>query len=163
MYGSSYSAYKPTGTIPKKASGIPRSLANSRETSPTRGAVVKRNLYTTTNTSRRPERPPLNAGRPVLAAKILQQSREAENALAGALSPSDDADLSSDYARLALGRKISRDESDESEASSVCSDRSFDSFRRGNDVGSLRFSSHEIISNQIIIFFPTELRLERVP
>lgn len=134
MYGSSYSAYKPTGTIPKKASGIPRSLANSRETSPTRGAVVKRNLYPT-NTPRRTERPPLNAGRPVLAAKILQQSREAETALAGALSPSDDADLSSDYSRLALGRKISRDESDESEASSVCSDRSFDSLRRGNDVG----------------------------
>ncbi|KAL5286274.1 CLASP1 family protein [Megaselia abdita] len=132
MYGSSYSAYKPTGTIPKKASGIPRSLANSRETSPTRGAVVKRNIYTT-NASRRPERPPLNAGRQVLAQKILQQSREAETALAGALSPSDDADLSSDYSRLALGRKISRDESDESEASSVCSDRSFDSFRRGND------------------------------
>lgn len=131
MYGS-YSAYKPTGTIPKKASGIPRSLANSRETSPTKGAVVKRNIYST-NTSRRPDRPPLHTGRPVLAQKILQQSREAETALAGALSP-DDADLSSDYSRLGLGRKISRDESDESEASSVCSDRSFDSFRRGSDV-----------------------------
>lgn len=131
MYGS-YSAYKPTGTIPKKASGIPRSLANSRETSPTRGAVVKRNIYTA-STPRRPDRPPLNTARPVLAAKILQQSREAETALAGVLSP-DDADLSSDYSKLSLGRKISRDESDESEASSVCSDRSFDSFRRGNDV-----------------------------
>lgn len=35
--------------------------------------------------------------------------------------------------RLNLNRKISRDESDESEASSVCSERSFDSYRR-NDV-----------------------------
>lgn len=38
-YGT-YSAYRQTGTIPKKKSGIPRSLANSRETSPTRSVFL---------------------------------------------------------------------------------------------------------------------------
>lgn len=37
------------------------------------------------NSQRRPERPPLNPGRLVMAQKILQQSRDAENALADAL------------------------------------------------------------------------------
>lgn len=126
-----YSPYRNTGTVPKKASGIPRSLANSRETSPTRSniATYKRNLYTT-GSPRRPDRPPINPARPILAQKILQQSREAESALADALSP-DDHDFTADF-RL-LNRKISKDESDESEASSVCSERSFDSFRRGAD------------------------------
>ncbi|XP_037906162.1 CLIP-associating protein isoform X11 [Hermetia illucens] len=128
MYGS-YTSYRQTGTVPKKTSGIPRSLANSRETSPTRGGL-KRGMYA--NSPRRPDRPPINPARPVLAQKILQQSREAESALADALSP-DDGDISSDYSRLSLNRRISRDESDESEASSVCSERSFDSYRRGND------------------------------
>ena len=81
----------------------------------------------------------MNPGRPVLAQKILQQSREAENALADALSP-DEHDLSADFSRIHLHRKMSRDESDEgSEASSVCSERSFDSFRRGNDVSFFYF------------------------
>lgn len=128
------SIYKQTGTVPKKSSGIPRSLANSRETSPTRNTQfgsLRRNVYGT-NSPRRLDRPPVNPARPVLAQKILQQSREAENALADALSP-DDHDISADFGRLGLHRKISRDESDESEASSVCSERSFDSYRRGND------------------------------
>lgn len=52
------------------------------------------------------------------------------------LQSPDDGDFSNDIARLHLGRsKSARDESDESEASSVCSERSFDSFRR-NDVSS---------------------------
>lgn len=51
-------------------------------------------------------------------------------ALADALSP-DDIDYSPDY-RL-TNRKISKEESDESEASSVCSERSMDSLRRGTD------------------------------
>ncbi|XP_055708280.1 CLIP-associating protein isoform X2 [Phlebotomus papatasi] len=121
-----YATYRQTGTVPKKASGIPRSLANSRETSPTRtqSSAMKRNVY-----GSNPRRPPINPGRPLMAQKILQQSREQENALADALSPEDD--LSADFSRL--NRKTSRDESDESEASSVCSDRSFDTFRRGGD------------------------------
>lgn len=75
----------------------------------------------------------MNPARPVLAQKILQQSREAENALADALSP-EDHEMSAEFGRLGIHRKVSRDESDESEASSVCSERSFDSYRRGNDV-----------------------------
>lgn len=108
QYGQQYtSAYRQTGTIPKKKSGIPRSLANSRETSPTRYiykmahleapplisisnrsaiGTLKRNVYPTTGSPRRTDRPPLNpTARPVLAQKILQDSREAENALADAL------------------------------------------------------------------------------
>jgi hypothetical protein len=74
--------------VPKKTSGIPRSLANSRETSPSRGATthfgtLRRNIYS--SSPKRPERPPINPGRPVMAQKILQQSREAEYALADAL------------------------------------------------------------------------------
>lgn len=124
--------------MPKKSTGIPRSLANSRETSPSRsggdkfGSLNRRQIYSNnTGSPRRSERPPLNPGRtPYSAQKILQQSREAESALADALSPDDP-----DIARLTLGvRKISREESDDgSEASSQCSDRSFDSYRRGND------------------------------
>ncbi|XP_059614672.1 CLIP-associating protein isoform X2 [Phlebotomus argentipes] len=123
---ATYATYRQTGTVPKKASGIPRSLANSRETSPTRtqSSAVKRNVY-----GSNPRRPPINPGRPLMAQKILQQSREQENALADALSPEDD--LSADFSRLKM--KSSRDESDESEASSVCSDRSFGNFRRGGD------------------------------
>lgn len=41
--------------------------------------------------------------------------------------------------RLHLNRKASRDESDESEASSICSERSFDSFRR-NEVSATPFT-----------------------
>lgn len=94
----------------------------------------RRNVYSNnTSSPRRAERPPLNPGRPVLAQKMLQQSREAESALADALSP-DEQDFQADLARMTLNRKISREESDDgSEASSVCSERSFDSYRRGND------------------------------
>lgn len=84
VYGANYqSAYRQTGTIPKKP-GIPRSLANSRETSPTRNQTVRRLGYMP-STIRRPDRPPINPTRPVLAQKMLQASREAENALADAL------------------------------------------------------------------------------
>ncbi|XP_055538190.1 CLIP-associating protein isoform X3 [Wyeomyia smithii] len=146
------SLYRQTGTVPKKVSGIPRSLANSRETSPTRGTQfgsLRRAVYST-NSPRRLDRPPVNPGRPVLAQKILQQSREAENALADALSP-DDHDMSAEFNRLGLHRKISRDESDESEASSVCSERSFDSYRRGNDSYSWNGSRTRLDSSRPVI------------
>ncbi|XP_055592278.1 CLIP-associating protein isoform X2 [Uranotaenia lowii] len=143
------SIYKQTGTVPKKATGIPRSLASSRETSPTRTSQfgsLRRNVYGTNS----PRRPPVNPGRPILAQKILQQSREAENALADALSP-DEQDISADFGRLGIHRKISRDESDDSEASSVCSERSFDSFRRGNDSYSWNGSRNRLDSSRAII------------
>lgn len=67
----------------KLSSGIPRSTAGSRdtsrETSPTRGSSLSR--FRRSN-----DRPPLSpASRPVMAQKMLQQSREAECALADAL------------------------------------------------------------------------------
>ncbi|CRL07696.1 CLUMA_CG020652, isoform B [Clunio marinus] len=133
-YTPGYSGYRQTGTVPKKATtGIPRSLVNSRETSPSRGqsqfgSLNRRQLHSTSS-PRRAERPPLNPGRQSSAQKMLQQSREAESTL----SP-DEQDFQNDLARLTLTRKISREESDDgSEASSVCSERSFDSYRRGND------------------------------
>ncbi|XP_030371941.1 CLIP-associating protein [Scaptodrosophila lebanonensis] len=144
-----------TGAIPKKASGIPRSTASSRETSPTRlgagsaSGLMKRSLYGTTTgsgtgTRRTPERN--NLVRPSAAARMLAQSREAEHTLAGGgdLNASLDGQqpdyVSGDYMRtggLRIGRKLlGRDESDDidSEASSVCSERSFDSsYTRGNN------------------------------
>lgn len=64
-------------------------MANSRETSPTRNNVhqtVRRLGYLSSQSPRnRQERPPIIPSRPVLAQKILQASREAENALADAL------------------------------------------------------------------------------
>lgn len=80
--------YRQTGTIPKKTPIIPRSLANSRETSPTRNGVhqtVRRLGYLPCSSPRRPERPPIVPTKPISAQKILQASREAENALADAL------------------------------------------------------------------------------
>ncbi|XP_054732110.1 CLIP-associating protein-like [Anastrepha obliqua] len=134
--------YRPiTGTIPKKASGIPRSLTSSRETSPTRVAM-KRSIYSTNSSMGSARRTPERSNsRPLTATRILQQSREAENALADALSPEGERTIDyGEYSRgytagLRMGRKLlSRDESDDSEASSVCSERSFDSsMTRGNN------------------------------
>ncbi|KAL3286277.1 hypothetical protein HHI36_000786 [Cryptolaemus montrouzieri] len=109
------------------SSGIPRSTTGSRdtsrETSPNRGSLSRfRN---------RSERPPLSpASRPVLAQKMLQQSREVENALADAFNDSTDSYRSP---RKFSGRSIDGMHSDESETSSVCSERSFDSLKRPCD------------------------------
>nr|XP_023016802.1 CLIP-associating protein 1 [Leptinotarsa decemlineata] len=113
------------------SSGIPRSTQGSRdtsrETSPNRGASLSR--YRRSN-----ERPPMSpASRPVLAQKILQQSREAENALADVLNSS-----APDHFRSSPRRNMRSidNQSDESETSSVCSERSersFDSFKRPCD------------------------------
>lgn len=73
------------------SSGIPRSTQGSRdtsrETSPSRGSSLGR-------FRRSSDRPPLSpASRPVLAQKILQQSREAENALADVFVSDTDVSL----------------------------------------------------------------------
>lgn len=65
--------------------------------------------------------------RPVMAQKMLQQSREAESALADALT----FENIDNYTRTPRGKG---DHSDDSETSSICSERSMDSFRRPNDV-----------------------------
>ena len=70
------------------------------------------------------DRPP---SRPIMAQKMLQQSREAETALADALT----FDSMDSYSRMP---KSKGDHSDESETSSICSERSHDSFRRPSDV-----------------------------
>ncbi|XP_034103036.1 CLIP-associating protein [Drosophila albomicans] len=133
-----------TGAIPKKASGIPRSTASSRETSPNRsgagGGLMKRSMYSTGSGARRtPERN--NPLRPTAAARLLAQSREAELTLGNNIETPDY--VSGDFLRtggMRIGRKLlGRDESDDidSEASSVCSERSFDSsYTRGNNSNS---------------------------
>ncbi|KAJ2939326.1 hypothetical protein O0L34_g13423 [Tuta absoluta] len=102
----------------RRPSGIPRSLANSRETSPTRtgrsssvigSAVRRRESVERTAPSRTP----------AATLRLLQQSRDAEGSLR---SPEDSS---------ACDRNI-RD--DDSEASSVCSERSLESYRRHDSV-----------------------------
>ncbi|VEN50087.1 unnamed protein product, partial [Callosobruchus maculatus] len=113
-------------------SGIPRSAAGSRdgsrETSPTRGSISRFRKASGSGC----ERPPLNpTSRPVLAQKILQQSREAENALADVLNSSEQ------FRTPRRSTRSMENHSDESETSSVCSerssDRSFDNFKRPCD------------------------------
>ncbi|PSN38728.1 hypothetical protein C0J52_15356 [Blattella germanica] len=125
------------------SSGIPRSTGTSREasreTSPNRfgmtgihdrsfGSKLRGRPVHSMSTERPPQRP-------VMAQKILQQSREAESALADALNF--DTMDSGDFGRgMANSRKSYRpfdDHSDDSETSSVCSERSFDSYRRPSD------------------------------
>ncbi|XP_058794035.1 CLIP-associating protein 2 isoform X8 [Phymastichus coffea] len=103
-----------------------RSTGNSREPSPQRfgfdrssfGKIRNRNLHMSPT-----DRPP---SRPVMAQKMLQQSREAESALADALT----FDSMDSYTRTPKGKG---DHSDDSETSSICSERSHDSFRRPSD------------------------------
>ncbi|XP_063908195.1 CLIP-associating protein isoform X7 [Zophobas morio] len=124
------------------SSGIPRSTTGSRdtsrETSPNRSTLGRfRN--------RGSERPPLSpASRPVLAQKILQQSREAENALADAFNDSADH-----YRSPRKTMRSLENHSDESETSSVCSERSFDSFRRPSDSYSWSGSQQRLSSREL--------------
>lgn len=62
--------------------------------------------------------------------------------------------------RLNLNRKLTRDESDESEASSVCSERSFDSYRR-NDVSFIIEHPLELHLIRGFFFFFCKLSLDR--
>ncbi|XP_065166997.1 CLIP-associating protein isoform X3 [Atheta coriaria] len=126
------------------SSGIPRSITGSRdtsrETSPTRGGSLSR-------FRRNSDRPPMSpASRPpVMAQKILQQSREAETALADALNYDP---IETDSHRLNSPRRMRSIEnhSDDSETSSVCSERSFDSYRRPSDSYSWSGSQNRLSS-----------------
>lgn len=84
-----------------------------------------------------------------MAQKMLQQSLEAEHEIANKLSPGEH-DISSDFSRLGIHRKVSRDESDDSEASSVCSERSFDSYRRQESF-SWNGSRNRLDSSRVLI------------
>merc|ERR1719270_2920025 len=95
----------------RKRSGIPRSTGTSREPSPSRyGTPSSRGVAT-----RGPGRPHV---RPTMTEQILRQSREAESALADALK--------SPRKRSTGGAFDGFDNSDESETSSLCSEKSFD-------------------------------------
>ncbi|KAK9504374.1 hypothetical protein O3M35_010721 [Rhynocoris fuscipes] len=107
-----------------------RSGATSRETSPGRsGHHHLPPLASSTSKLRALARPPTTRP-PTIAQKILQQSLEAESALADALSyePRDVSLLTSPRRIRGLD-----DHSDDSETSSVCSERSFESHRRTSD------------------------------
>ncbi|CAB3237351.1 unnamed protein product [Arctia plantaginis] len=102
----------------RRPSGIPRSLAGSRETSPTRtgrsssvvgSAVRRRESIERTAPSRTPS----------ATLRLLQQTRDAE----GVLRSPEDSSTCDDRRR-----------DDDSEASSVCSERSLDSYRRHDSV-----------------------------
>ncbi|KAF5301656.1 hypothetical protein FQA39_LY10703 [Lamprigera yunnana] len=129
------------------SSGIPRSTTGSRdtsrETSPIRGSSLSRLRGIN-------DRPPLSpASRPVMAQQILQQSREAENALADAFFTQSD---SGDYHRLQSPKKSMRsleNHSDDSETSSLCSEKSFDSYRRPSDSYSWSGSQQRLSSRDI--------------
>lgn len=103
------------------SSGIPRSQDTSREASPNRYSSLGSH-----SSSRRP--PILPTSRPIMAQKILMQSREAESALADALGNT----TGHKSPRKILGRSLD-DHSDESETSSICSELSVDSHRRPSD------------------------------
>ncbi|XKL66008.1 hypothetical protein PGB90_009428 [Kerria lacca] len=132
---SSYSHY-----LGSSGGGISRSRKSSigndtsRETSPNRSFGLKSRLST------QPVR------KPVTTQKILQQSREAETELADALG--NVSDLSSPYLLRPLTRvshnRIFEDHSDESETSSMCSEHSFDSYRRPSDSMSWNGSQHRL-------------------
>jgi len=132
-----------SGTSARKRSGIPRSTGTSREASPSRYGANR-------GVGVGSRRPPAT---PHLTERILRQSREAESALADALSP-DSPELrypdpiegflsnlelagQSNHLATKSPRKRSTgpfdqgfDNSDESETSSLCSEKSFD-YTRG--------------------------------
>ncbi|XP_015172427.1 PREDICTED: CLIP-associating protein 2 isoform X14 [Polistes dominula] len=128
----SYTTYNREGESliarPRKLSGHGiRSTGNSREPSPQRfgmdrsfGSKMRgRSLHM--SPTDRPQ------SRPVLAQKMLQQSREAESALADAFTFDS---IDSCYNRAT---RVKSEHSDDSETSSICSERSMDSFRRPSD------------------------------
>ncbi|RWS12914.1 CLIP-associating protein 1-like protein [Dinothrombium tinctorium] len=107
----------------RRKSGIP--LSTSRETSPNRLSYVAMERRLSSGSSRVSKmysgtsEKNLASASPFLAERMLQQSREAEAAMADALG----------VETAATRRKYNFDDhSDESETSSVCSDRSFGSF-----------------------------------
>ncbi|XP_054708100.1 CLIP-associating protein 1-like [Uloborus diversus] len=136
----SYATYSSTDGAktgrPRKMSGIP--IATSREASPTRtGYAHERRLSgSRTRLTGAGEKYPVlsSSATPLMGEKVLQQSREAEVAVADAL-------------RAPTRRRYNAfdDQSDESETSSVCSDRSFSSFGRSvDDINEVIHNLHSI-------------------
>uniref|UniRef100_A0A1B6GM36 TOG domain-containing protein n=1 Tax=Cuerna arida TaxID=1464854 RepID=A0A1B6GM36_9HEMI len=116
--------------LPYQSRRTPRSRDASRETSPNR--FVPKSTVASLFAPRR-TRPPIQPSRPVMAQKMLAKSLEAENV---PLSPYE-ADTPDSIGHKVSPRKTSyrsfEDHSDDSDASSLCSERSFDSYRRTSD------------------------------
>ncbi|KAF8778912.1 CLIP-associating protein 1 like protein [Argiope bruennichi] len=117
-------------------SGIP--IATSRDASPTRPSFAheRRLSGSRTRLTGAGEKYPTlsSSAAPLMAERTLQQSREAEVAVADAL-------------RAPTRRRYNAfdDQSDESETSSVCSDRSFSSFGRSvDDINEVIHNLHSI-------------------
>ncbi|XP_046683074.1 CLIP-associating protein 2 isoform X4 [Homalodisca vitripennis] len=117
--------------LPYQSRRTPRSRDASRETSPNR--FVPKSTVASLFAPRR-TRPPIQPSRPVMAQKMLAKSLEAENV---PLTP-----YEADTPDNSIGHKVSprktsyrsfEDHSDDSDASSLCSERSFDSYRRTSD------------------------------
>ncbi|GBP40250.1 CLIP-associating protein [Eumeta japonica] len=105
----------------RRPSGIPRSLTASRETSPTRSGRSNSVTGGTLRARRESGERTAPTRAPQATLRLLQQSRDAEGTLR---SPDDSSMLE--------GGRGGRD--DDSEASSVCSERSYDSYRRHDSV-----------------------------
>ncbi|XP_050734473.1 CLIP-associating protein 2-like isoform X5 [Eriocheir sinensis] len=147
---ATYASPGDSGTMgrSRRRSGIPRSTGTSREPSPSRYSAlsgISPSKSRSRSISGASEMPPQVPGksRQVMAQKILQQSREAESALADALvslppgGVLSTATLQHSTSHRSPNRKMYtkafEDQSDnESETSSVCSERSFDSCRRND-------------------------------
>uniref|UniRef100_A0A8D8ZYB3 CLIP-associating protein 2 n=2 Tax=Cacopsylla melanoneura TaxID=428564 RepID=A0A8D8ZYB3_9HEMI len=145
----SYTSYSPqlTGRT-RRSSGIPRSTDTSRESSPNR-----HRSYRTGSVGPVGGRPPIQPlNRSVMASKILQQSREAESAFAEALD-------SPEMSRNILSKRsfLADAHSDESETSSLCSERSFDSYRRTSDTYSSWNGSQNRIYRDICESTPKDI------
>ncbi|XP_075748296.1 CLIP-associating protein 1-B isoform X5 [Rhipicephalus microplus] len=136
---ATYSHTDGTGRVRRK-SGIPTPVGTSREASPTRPTaatpsttgIYERRL---SGSTRRPfggacdrYNPQTTITTPLMAQQILQQSKEAEAAVADALECWNTPPRKNRYNAF-------DDQSDESETSSVCSDRSFSSYNRGGYEG----------------------------
>ncbi|XP_026736915.1 CLIP-associating protein isoform X2 [Trichoplusia ni] len=103
----------------RRPSGIPRSLAGSRETSPTRSG--RSSSVVSAGVRRRESMERTAPSRaPAATLRLLQQTRDAEALLR---SPEDSSTCEGGRGR-----------DDDSEASSVCSERSLDSYRRHDSV-----------------------------
>lgn len=103
----------------RRPSGIPRSLAGSRETSPTRSGRSSSVVGATVRRRESMERTAPSRA-PAATLRLLQQTRDAEALLR---SPEDSSTCEGGRGR-----------DDDSEASSVCSERSLDSYRRHDSV-----------------------------
>ncbi|KAK8736521.1 hypothetical protein OTU49_005051 [Cherax quadricarinatus] len=136
---ATYSSPGDTGTLgrTRRRSGIPRSTGTSREPSPNRYtglSGISPSKSRSRSISGASEMPPQVPGksRQVMAQKILQQSREAESALADALVSLPPGGVLRSPNRKMYTKAFEDQSDNDSETSSVCSERSFDSCRRND-------------------------------